>query len=198
MSNAAAARLGRPPVTTRWQLEDVALQLFDERGFARTTVDDVAAAAGIGRRTFFRYYRSKNDVVWGDFEAGLEQLRTRLERVPPVSPLWDGLRTEVLAFNAIDAAEEPRHRKRMQLILQVPALQAHSTLRYAAWRDVVAHHVAERLSVPPEALLPQAVAHTALGACLAAYEQWLRRPGSHLPTLLDQSLDCLAQGHRAL
>ena len=191
-------RAGRPPVTSGWELECVALDLFSERGFEATTVDDIAAAAGIGRRTFFRYYPSKNDVVWGDFDAGLSRLRARLAAVPPTTPVYAALRAEVLAFNAVDDAEQSRHRERMALILRVPALQAHSTLRYAAWRDVVASYVARRLAGSPQELLPQAVAHATLGACLAGYEQWLQTPGAPLLPLLDAALGAVGEGFAAL
>ena len=49
-------------MTTRAELEQVAFELFDRQGFEGTTVGDIARAAGIGRRTFFRYFASKNDV----------------------------------------------------------------------------------------------------------------------------------------
>ena len=192
------ARTGRPPVTSRWELERVALDLFCARGFDATTVDDIAAAAGIGRRTFFRYYPSKNDVVWGDFDAGLARLRTRLAAVDARSPVFAALHAEVLAFNTVASDELPRHRERMALILRVPALQAHSTLRYAAWREVVAGYVGRRLDVAPDALLPQSVAHATLGACLAGYEQWLRAPHTELVPLLDEALRALAAGFAQL
>lgn len=187
--DARAARVGRPAVTTRAELEQVALGLFIERGFDATTVDDIAAAAGVARRTFFRYFASKNDVVWGDFDDGLAALRRRLDDAR--GPLLDVLTAAVLAFNRFDASETARHRDRMALILRVPALQAHSTLRYAAWRAVVADAAAQRLGLPPDDLLPQLVAHTCLGAALTAYEQWLLRPGSELPVLLEQALRAL-------
>jgi mycofactocin system transcriptional regulator len=187
----AAARAGRPAATTRSELEQVALALFAERGFDATTVDDVARAAGIGRRTFFRYFASKNDVVWGEFDRSLADLRVELDAVPPDVPLGEALRAAVLAFNALPPEQEPWHRARMQLVLEVPALQAHSTLRYAAWREVVAAFAAERLGCAPDALLPQLVAHLCLGAALSAYEQWLRRPGADLPVLLDEALTAL-------
>jgi len=91
-------------------------------------VDDVAEAAGIGRRTFFRYYASKNDVPWGDFETSLERMRGFLAGLPAELPLMDALRTAVLDFNRLDPGEEPWHRQRMALILRVPALQAHSRM----------------------------------------------------------------------
>lgn len=191
-------RTGRPPVTSRWELECVALDLFSTRGFESTTVDDIAGAAGIGRRTFFRYYPSKNDVVWGDFDAGLSRLRAQLAAVPSSTPLFAALHAEVLAFNAVDDVEEPRHRERMALILNVPALQAHSTLRYAAWRAVVAGHAGRRLGLPPEGLLPQAVAHATLGACIAGYEQWLREPDAALLPLLDAALAAVGEGFTRL
>jgi len=181
-------RPGRPAVTSRAELEQVALELFVERGFDATTVEDIAAAAGIGRRTFFRYFASKNDVVWGDFEQGLVQLELRLAASPPAQPLLDTLRRAVLAFNRFDADEVPWHRDRMLLILRVPALQAHSTLRYAAWRSVIAKYVGQRLGADPDALLPQLVAHSCLGAALTAYEQWLLPPAGDLPALLDEAL----------
>ena len=192
MLDDAGERPGRPAATTRAELEQVALELFAERGFVATTVDDIAAAAGIGRRTFFRYFASKNDVVWGDFELGLLALRAHLATMQPGRPLLDELREAVLAFNRFDPGEVPWHRDRMALILTVPSLQAHSTLRYAAWRSVIAEFAAARLGGSPADLLPQLVAHSCLGAALAAYDQWLLRPDSDLPLLLDQAMRALS------
>ena len=194
LDDSPVSRPGRPPVTTRAELEQVALELFAERGFDATTVEEIAAAAGIGRRTFFRYFSSKNDAVWGEFEQGLHELRDALATADRRRPLLDALREAVLAFNALSPAEEPWHRGRMSLILQVPALQAHSTLRYAAWRAVVAQFAADRLGLAPSDLLPQLVAHSCLGAALTAYEQWLQRPGSNLAALLDEALRALDGG----
>ena len=77
MSNAqpdGRPRIGRAPATTHGELSHLALALFLERGFEQTTVDDIVEAAGIGRRTFFRYFRSKNDLPWGDFDQLLRQM----------------------------------------------------------------------------------------------------------------------------
>ncbi len=189
---------GRPAVTSRDELELVALQLFAERGFEATTVEDVAEAAGIGRRTFFRYFASKNDVVWGDFDAALEHLRDRLAQVPPGTPLLHGLRDAVLDFNALPAGAERQHRVRMTMVLHTPALQAHSTLRYAGWRAVVAEHVAVRTGQEPDDLGPQLLAHQLLASCVAAYEHWLARPGSDLQALLAEAVSTLAAGVPAL
>jgi len=170
----------------------VALELFAARGFDDTTVDDIAEAAGIGRRTFFRYFASKNDVVWGDFDAALADLRQRLAAVPDDVPMVAGLIDAVLAFNSLPPEAEPQHRVRMAMVLHTPALQAHSTLRYAGWRAVIADYAARRLAVSDRELAPQLLAHQALGSCVAAYEHWLNHPESDLQDLLRQGLAQLA------
>jgi len=180
-------RLGRPPVTSRADLEQVALDLFIRHGFNETTLDDIAAAAGIARRTFFGYFSSKNDVVWGDFDALLSGMEAWLAEAPAGAPLLEVLTDAVVRFNDLPAWAVPAHRQRMSLILHVPALQAHSTLRYADWRGVVARFAAGRLGQPPDGLLPQLIGHLALGSAVAAYEQWLADDGADLAALLAQA-----------
>ncbi|WP_307832052.1 mycofactocin system transcriptional regulator [Prauserella cavernicola] len=172
----------------------MAFELFDHEGFDATTVDAIAKRAGIGRRTFFRYFDSKNDVVWGAFTEQLDHMREQFARRPADEPLMESVRAVVVEFNRVDPEEVPRHRRRMELILRVPALQAHSTLRYGDWRAVVAEHAAGRLGEDPGALRPQAIAYAALGVSLAAYEHWLAEPGRQLCDVLDEALSELARG----
>jgi TetR/AcrR family transcriptional regulator, regulator of mycofactocin system len=191
-STAAPAQLGRRRITTRAELEHVAFELFDRQGFEGTTVDDIASAAGIGRRTFFRYFASKNDVPWGDFEAELDRMRAFLAGCPPQLPLMDGIRLAIVDFNTVPPEDELWHRRRMRLILGVPVLQAHSTLRYAEWRAVLADYVAERTGEPAGRLIPQTIAYASLGVAIAAYEQWLRAGDQDLTALLDTGMRGLA------
>ncbi len=116
----AASRVGRKRVTSRADLEHVAFDLFDRQGFERTTVDDIARAAGIGRRTFFRYFPSKNDVPWGNFGAELERMRLRLTALPPQLPLMEAIRVAIVDFNTFAPEQIGWHRRRMRLILQTP------------------------------------------------------------------------------
>jgi mycofactocin system transcriptional regulator len=187
---------GRRRVTSRAELERVAFDLFGRQGFERTTVDDIAAAAGIGRRTFFRYFPSKNDVPWGDFEGELDRMRLRLKDSPAQTPLMDAIRVAIVDFNRIAPEQVPLHRRRMEMILRTPALQAHSTLRYAAWREVIAEFAGERTGQPPDALGPRTIAYVALGVAVAAYEQWLETDAGDLAALLDQAMRGLATAYR--
>jgi mycofactocin system transcriptional regulator len=187
-------RGGRRRVTTHLDLEHVALDLFTEHGYEATTVDQLALAAGMSRRTFFRYYPSKNDIAWGGFDRELERLRRWLRDCAPGLPVMDAIRQAVVACNRLDPDEIPWHRKRMALILRVPALQAHSTLRYVQWRQVIADFVAPRLGHPADSLVPQAIAYAALGVAIAAHERWLAAEHADLPALLDIALRELASG----
>jgi TetR/AcrR family transcriptional regulator, regulator of mycofactocin system len=186
--------VGRPPVTSRAELEQVALELFGERGFASTTVDDIAEASGVGRRTFFRYYPSKNDVVWGAFDELLRGMERWLQESDPAVPVLDAVTDAVARFNSLPPEAIPAHRQRMAMILHVPALQAHSNLRYAEWRAVIARFVAGRLGEPEDAPLPQLVGHVALGAAVASYEQWLADATVDLEGALRRSFAQLRTG----
>ena len=186
--DAAGGQPGRRRVTSRAELEHVAFELFAANGFELTTVDDIAAAAGIGRRTFFRYFPSKNDVPWGMFEVELERMRARLKACPRDVPLMDAIRVALVDFNQVEPGQVTRHRRRMELILRVPALLAHSTLRFASWREVIAEFVAERTGLRPDSLAPQAIAHAVLGVAVAAYEQWLDDEDADLGALLDSAM----------
>ena len=196
--DAAAApqhgRVGRRRSTTRDHITDVALELFATRGFDDVSVDDVAHAAGISRRTLFRYFSSKNAIPWADFDASLTDLRDLLNAVPHDVPLDAALRSALLEFNSFDESETPRHRRRMQVILQTDALQAYSMTMYAGWRGVIAAFVARRLDTKPTALVPQTVAWTVLGVALTAYEQWLADETVSLPEALGEAFDIVRAG----
>lgn len=185
--------IGRPPSTTREQIEAVALELFAERGFEATTVDDIATAVGVGRRTLFRYFESKNDIAWGDFDWVMERLREALAEGDSL-PLMEALRHGVVESNHYPADQEPGLRTRMTLITGTAALQAHSALRYAAWRGVVAEWAAGRLGEAPDDLRPRVIGYAALGSAMASFERWVASEDEDLLELLDAAFGALAAG----
>ncbi|WP_460600324.1 mycofactocin system transcriptional regulator [Flexivirga lutea] len=183
--------VGRPVATSHAEIERVAFRLFAEKGFVGTTLEDIARAAGIGRRTLLRYYRSKNDIPWGRFDDTLSGFRSILHSFDD-RPLHEAVHLGVIEFNRFPAAAMAEHRTRMQLILTTPELQAHSVLRYAEWRQVVAAYVATRTRSEPSALLPQMASHVALALSMAGYGEWLAGDaGADLPAVLDRALRTL-------
>jgi mycofactocin system transcriptional regulator len=192
--NRPGPRVGRRRSTTQDHITDVALDLFASRGFDEVSVDDVAHAAGIARRTLFRYYSSKNAIPWGDFDAYLDHMRDLLDEVPRDVAVSDALRSALLAFNTFDEAETAIHRKRMRIILETAGLQAYSMTMYAGWRGVVAAFVARRIDAKAEDLVPQTVAWTMLGVALSAYGHWLADESQPLPQALGDAFDTVSDG----
>jgi mycofactocin system transcriptional regulator len=187
-------RVGRRRSTTRHQIADVALDLFAGRGFDEVSVDDVAQAAGIARRTLFRYYPSKNAIPWGEFDSHLQHLRTLLATVGPAVSTEQALRDALLSFNTFDKSETARHRLRMQVILRTTELQAYSLTMYAGWREVIAEFVAARCGVTADALVPQTTAWVMLGVALSAYEHWLADDSASLTQALGDAFDLVRPG----
>jgi TetR/AcrR family transcriptional regulator, regulator of mycofactocin system len=179
---------GRPVATSHGEIEQAAFRLFRQHGFAHTTLDDIAREVGVGRRTLFRYYASKNDIPWGQFDRTLDGFRAILDRMPPDTPVHEAVHRGVLLFNVFPAAARPSHRERMRLILTTPELQAHSVLRYAEWRHVIAAYVARRTGTRPDDLLPRTVGRVSLAVALSAYDVWLDDESAVLADLLDASM----------
>ncbi len=182
---------GRPPATSHAAIEAAAFALFTRKGFDETTTDEIAEAAGIGRRTLFRYFPSKSDIPWGRFDASLEQFRRELSKAPRSLPTWQAVHDGVVQFNAFDAAAIEQHRVRMRLILQTPSLQAHSVLMYGRWRAVISDYVADRYRCPPDDLLPRTIGHVSLALAISAYEQWLQPGNRSLTDLLSEAMGTL-------
>ena len=191
------SRVGRRRSTTPEHITDVALELFTAQDFAEVSVEDVAQAAGIARRTLFRYYASKSAILWGDFDthlAHLQELLDEVDRVDPKVRMGEALRGALLAFNTFDDCETVRHRQRMRVILETAELQAYSMTMYAGWREVMAGFVAHRLSVKTTDPLPQTVAWTMLAVALSAYEHWLSDESVTLPEALGSAFDVVGAG----
>src|SRR3954451_17590878 len=182
---------GRPEATSHAEIEQAAFRLFSERGFDETTLEAIAEAVGVSRRTLFRYYASKNDIPWGQFDQTLDHFRALLNEQPEALPVWEAVHRAVREFNEFPADAEPPHVDRMRLILHTPALQSHSVLRYADWRRVIEVYVAERLGLAPDDALPVLAGHLSLALAHTAYDLWLRDPEASLPDLVDQQMTAL-------
>jgi len=189
-------RRGRPPGTSRRKLELIALRLFTEQGFDVTPIEQIAAEAGVSRRTFFRYFGSKSAVLWGEFDAEVEAIRAALAAVPDTVPMMDAIRRAVVAANHYRAEDVPELRARMNLIISVPALQASAAVHYDAWERAITDFAATRTGGPPDSLYPLAVGRATLAVCRAAYDRWCARADADLTVYLDAAVAALAQGFR--
>jgi mycofactocin system transcriptional regulator len=190
----AGARRGRPPSTSRRELRLIALRLFAERGFDNTTIEQIAAEAGVSERTFFRYFTTKASVLWAEFETEVQTIRASLAAVPDDVPLMDAVRGAVVAANHYHADDVPEMRMRMQLIATVPALSFSAAEHYEAWERAISEFAGRRLDQPADSLYPLAIGRAVLAACRAAYDRWSARADDDLTTYLDAVLSALASG----
>lgn len=190
----ALPRRGRPPGTSRRELELIALRLFGEQGFDSTTIDQISAGAGVSKRTFFRYFSSKASVLWSEFDTEVGTIRAALAAVPPEVPMMDAIRRAVVAANHYRAEDVPELRARMNLISSVPALQSSAATHYDAWERAISEFVADRIGQPAGSLYPLTVGRATLAACRAAYDRWSARADADLTLYLDAALAALAAG----
>jgi TetR/AcrR family transcriptional regulator, regulator of mycofactocin system len=190
----APARRGRPPGTSRRQLELIALRLFTEQGFDETTIEQIAAEAGVSRRTFFRYFDSKASALWGEFDAEVAAIRAALAAVPAGVPMMDAIRQAVVTANHYRAADIPELRARMSLLISVPALQSSAAVRYDAWERAISDFAATRLGQPAGSLYALAIGRATLAVCRAAYDRWCVRGDADLTVYLDAAIAALAGG----
>jgi TetR/AcrR family transcriptional regulator, regulator of mycofactocin system len=140
----AIRRPGRPPVSSRQDVEAVAVELFLARGFEQTTVDDIAAAAGIGRSTFFRYFRTKADVLWLPFDDHFEHLAAALAKRPADEPVTTAIIRGVM--EALRQSGDPEGVWLLRFVAQEEqALEEQESVRWSRWAAVVTDFAATRL-----------------------------------------------------
>ena len=156
---------------TRERIIEEALRLFAARGFERTTVAEIAEAAEISPRTFFGYFRAKDDVVFHDHDElhgrFVEHLRSRAEG----ETTFDALRAWVDALLESGKLDEPDHRLRHRLVHDTPSLAAREKGHMAEFEQLIAEAVAKDLGEDVASLRPHLVAAAAIAA-LDALSRW--------------------------
>jgi TetR/AcrR family transcriptional regulator, regulator of mycofactocin system len=178
------------------RLENVALELFATQGFDQTTVDELAVAGGVGRRTFFRYFPTKLDVVLGELDDGLAALAAVLGEQPGDDPVA-AARAAFLAVNHYAAAELPALRRRLGLIEDVPELAARATVRYRDWEQTLAADAARRWEADAGSLRAQVFGRAVVAAMRAVFSAWHARPEADadaLGALVAEAFDQLGRG----
>src|SRR4051812_629037 len=134
---------------TAAELEAAALRLFGERGFDAVTVDDIAAEADVSRRTFFRYFASKEDVLLADHFVQLARLREAMTARPADEPVLTALRNALLSMSSDFEDRREMVILRGRIMRETPSLQARSLVHQKTWEDAMQLMVAERLAVDP-------------------------------------------------
>lgn len=183
----------RKKARTRADLQRHALRLVRDRGWAATTVDDIAAAAEVSRSTFFRYFPTKEDVVlFDDVDPLFEQT---FAEIPAGTPLIDALRTTLRrTFAGLDEEKQSLEEVRMELARQVPEIAAALRERNAFGVEPTASMVAAATGRAPNDADALVLAGTLIGTRLAAQALVEQEPGRRYIDTLDELLGRLSDG----
>ncbi len=169
----------------------VAMRLFLEHGFEQTTIDQIASTAGISRRSFFRYFGTKEDIVLGDLASQGVLVRDALEAVPLSVGPWEALRE---ALGAVDALEgEPGATLAIaRMMYETPSLRARSIEKHLHWQALLVPNMRMRLGLAPDDVTdpaPAALVASAIACLDAAGELWTRSGGAgDLAALYDRAV----------
>jgi AcrR family transcriptional regulator len=170
----------------RGELSEVALRLLTERDFDSLTIDQIADAAGISRRTFFRYFASKEDVVF----AFLDQWAVRLAADIVARPAEENPVAAVQnSFRQLTAAYEDRALALVRIVRETPSLREAERINREHLRIAVVNALAMRLGMDAENdMRPQILATIAFAPLDAVMFAWFgRRSGEEVGNLLDEA-----------
>jgi len=191
-----ASQVTKRPINER--LVDAAFDLFAERGYEQTTVDDIAERAGVGRTSFFRYYRSKEDVIFPEHDRLIAAVQQRLDtssESTAIVAVTDAVRLVLLRY--LDEGE--RARLRYSLTSRVSTLRDReiaSAARYQrVFREFIAAWMGDRENASLRAELMAAAVVAAHNHVLRG---WLRGdsadPVPELDAALNQVVDLFSAG----
>jgi AcrR family transcriptional regulator len=168
--------------TVRQELTAAAIHLFHTNGYERTTVDEIAEAAGVARRTFFRYFRSKEDAVFPDHDDCLRRVRESLDTADPQRPPFVVMSEAAHLVLGMYAADRQLAVARYRVTREVEALREREITTTSRYQRLFAEYLHKRLRGRDEQRLLQEVAGAAVVATHNfVLRQWLRDGGTGDP-----------------
>ena len=158
-------------------LARTAIELFAEKGYDNTTLDEVATAAGISRRTLFNYFRSKEDLALSSLAEQGEHIAARLAERPAGEDPWTALRAAFGVLEEIDMTAEARL-EFITLLFGNDSLRAGHAEKQARWQDLFTPLIEPRLpDSDRRTLQARAIAAAAIICLQTANEEWVRLGG---------------------
>jgi len=186
----------RKKLRTRCELEAAALRLFSERGFDTVTVEEISDAAEVSKRTFFRYYACKEDVLFADHVRHLRQLVTLLDERPAGEPALAAVRTALVALAAVLEGEREQVMARARIVVATRSLHGRALQIFSLFQEAIAGAVAGRCGADQaQDLRVRLMAGITATALREAVQAWaLGGARDSLPALVDTSLELSSAG----
>jgi AcrR family transcriptional regulator len=183
----------RKKAATKHAIQEHALRLFVEKGYDATTVDEIAAAAGVSHMTFFRYFPRKEAVVeYDEYDPLLEELVVaRPAHEPPLTALHNAIRA---GLEKILSTDREALLIRTRLVLRNPVLRARNLVAQDATRDLFASAMARRAGPTEADYATTVLASAVLGAIGVAIQTWTDHDDADLVALVDAAFAALETG----
>jgi AcrR family transcriptional regulator len=174
------------------ELEGIALGLFEERGFVAVTVEEIASAARISVRTFYRYFPAKEDVLQVKIDKRAHALRAALSTRPTDEAPLHSLR---LALDEVVSVEDPAYVRRWTAVVAATPSVVNAVIGGIQLKShrVMAEFLGSRLGVPSHDLVPTMLAAAVGGVIQAAQTQWFLH-GGDLAARISEGLEVLETG----
>lgn len=166
--------MGRWPGGTRERVQQAALELFADRGYGATTVDDIAARAGVSARTVFRHFRDKEEVLFGADDELSGVLRDAVRSAPPDLPPLAVVHRALDALAEALGPDRDALRRRAAVLASDVALQGRDLAKQSRWTALLARELAARGTAAGVADL---LAASEAAAFRATYSAWLAGDG---------------------
>lgn len=182
----------RQRAAVRAELRRAAYRLFVDRGYEKVSVDDIALAAGLSRRTVFRHVASKEDLLLGPVRHGGAAIARLLEEQPGRLSPDKALKNAIVARAA--AFEDGESQFWRAAILSAPELLDKITMISAVDRDHIIKIVADRMGTDSGDPRPGLLVHLAFAAGDYGFQRWIRQRDGDGTTLRDwvqRSLDSI-------
>ncbi|KYF91479.1 TetR family transcriptional regulator [Sorangium sp. So ce296] len=183
---------------TRAQIIETAIDLFLKHGYEQTTLDEVLGAVEISRRTFFRYFESKEDllIAWMDqlIEVACASIRARPRSEPPLVATRNAVRD---TLGRLYEGNLPRFVAVQQFVAKTPAIRARQSERLGHCAEAISEPLAARMGLDPRRdLAPRVLASCAVAIMGCAIDAWLARGATEdLLELVDEGFRALALEH---
>ncbi|MDO9486300.1 MAG: TetR family transcriptional regulator [Actinomycetota bacterium] len=197
MSTELGVRAARKQLTTR-EIIMAAFALFARQGYDETTVEQIADQVGISKRTFFRYFANKEDLVLGNLDHTAIRLELAMKERPPAEHAWLSLRRSFDFFVEATTEEPERVCDNLRVMATSPALKATQLGKLQRWQSAIVPELTRRLA--GEEPFPQmragAMAGSALACLDAAMDAWYLHSGMlNLGPMLDAAMESVAPLH---
>ena len=193
--DAAEGLRERKKARTREAIMDAALDLFEAKGYDATTVEDIAAAADVSPRTFFRYFESKLDLIMARSDTKHTELGPLLMARPAEEGLLGAMR-EVVRSELDAQLEDPRVQREFQVMLSTPSLRHLAREHFYEEEAQMVGAIAARLGVPEDSLVAHVVTSMVASAMWATVNRWITEGGDpdRLSQMFDEAFALLGEG----